>query len=223
MRGASSMACVTLSPCLAGAWRPSPKPVTIACFTPFLLGETLAIEELVARAKAGDADAFTDLYDEFAERVYRFLLVRAPQPADAEDLLQRVFLNVIEALPNYQQRSLPFAAWLFRIARNAAIDFARTTRPTAELEAAADRVDDAAGPVVLAERAAERAHIRAHLANLTVEQRDVILYRFFGDLSPSEIAVVMDKREGSIRALQFRAMQALRRLGLEALAGERDA
>jgi len=179
------------------------------------LGETLAIDELVARAKAGDADAFTALYDGYAERVYRFLLARVPEPADAEDLLQRVFLNVIEALPSYQERGLPFGAWLFRIARNAAIDFARALRPTAQLEAVADRVDDGPGPPALADQAADRAHLRDLLARLTEEQREVIVYRFFGELSPSEIAVLMDKREGSIRALQFRALQALRRLESE--------
>jgi RNA polymerase sigma-70 factor (ECF subfamily) len=183
------------------------------------MGETLAIDELVARAKAGDADAWTVVYDEFAERIYRFLLVRVPEPADAEDLLQRVFLKVIESLPRYQERGLPFGAWMFRIARNTAIDFARTRRSTVPLEAAVDRPDDSLGPAALAERAAGRRQMRAALATLTDEQRDVIVYRFFAGLTPSEIGALMGKREGSIRALQFRALEALRRLGLEAFGG----
>ena len=182
----------------------------------FPVGETLAIDGLVERAKAGDAGAWEALYDEYAPRIYRYLLARAPEPADAEDLLQRVFVNVIESLPRYEQRGLPFGAWLFRIARNTAIDFARTRRSTIPLEASVDRPDDSPGPAALAERAAERTQIRAALATLTDEQRDVILYRFFAGLSPSEIGALMGKREGSIRALQFRALESLRRLDLEA-------
>jgi RNA polymerase sigma-70 factor (ECF subfamily) len=183
------------------------------------MDETLAIDELVARAKAGDADAWAALYDSFAIPIYRFLIVRVPQPADVEDLLQRVFLKVIEALPLYEERGLPFGAWLFRIARNTAIDFARTRRSTAPLEAALERPDDALGPAAMAERADGRTQIRAALAALTDEQRDVIVYRFFAGLTPSEIGALMGKRAGSIRALQFRALEALRRLGLEALGG----
>jgi RNA polymerase sigma-70 factor (ECF subfamily) len=179
----------------------------------------LAIDEFVARAKAGDADAFTVLYDEYAERVYRFLLGRVQEPADAEDLLQRVFVKVIESLPSFEQRGLPFGAWIFRIARNAAIDFARTSRTSVPLDEAMDRADDALGPAALAERSAARAEIRALLATLTDEQRDVLVYRFFAGLTPAETGLVMGKREGSIRALQFRALQALRRLDLDSVGG----
>jgi RNA polymerase sigma-70 factor, ECF subfamily len=183
------------------------------------VGETLAIDEFVARAKAGDADAFTALYDEYAERVYRFLLGRVQEPADAEDLLQRVFLNVIESLSSFEQRGVPFGAWIFRIARNAAIDFGRARRSSAPLDAILDRADDSLGPAGLAEQSAARTEIQAMLATLTDEQRDVITYRFFAGLTPSEIGLLMGKREGSIRALQFRALQALRRLDLESFGG----
>ena len=83
------------------------------------------VASLLARARAGDSQAFAAIYDAYAGRLYRFLMLRVREPADAEDLLQRVFVNVIEALPRYQDRGLPFGAWLFRIARNVAIDFAR--------------------------------------------------------------------------------------------------
>jgi RNA polymerase sigma-70 factor, ECF subfamily len=180
------------------------------------MDEPLAVDDLVARAKTGDHDAFTALYDEFAGRVHRFLLARVAEPADAEDLLQRVFLKVIESLPGFQDRGLPFGAWLFRIARNTAIDFERTRRHTAPLDEALDHHDQAPGPARAAEHAVERTQILAGLATLTDEQRDVVLYRFFAGLSPAEIGRLMGKREGSIRALQFRALEALRRLGPDA-------
>jgi RNA polymerase sigma-70 factor (ECF subfamily) len=183
------------------------------------MGETLTIDELVTRAKAGDEDAFSGLYDEYAPRVHRFLLMRVSEPADAEDLAQRVFLKVIESLPRFEERGLPFGAWIFRIARNTAIDFARSGRPSAPLDEVLGRPDDSLGPAAVAERAAERTQIRAALATLTTEQREVIVYRFFAGLTPPEIGHLMGKREGSIRALQFRALEALRRLGAESIGG----
>ena len=72
------------------------------------------------------------------------------------------------------------------------------------------RTDQRAGPEELAEAAFERIAIQSALAQLTSEQRDVIIYRFFAGLSPREIGLLMDRREGAVRALQFRAIQTLR-------------
>lgn len=178
-----------------------------------LLGRTEPyVDALVASAQAGDPEAFAALYDEYAPRVYRYLSVRVRQPADAEDLLHRVFVKVIESIGRYRSTGVPFGAWLFRIARNTMIDELRS-RPR---DLALDDLDDVAhgrwsDPVGSAERGSERATIRAALAELTEDQRDVVLYRFFAGLSTQEAAALMGKREGSIRALQFRALQALRR------------
>ena len=169
-----------------------------------------ALDRIVANARTGDPAAIAALYDLFAARVYRFVLVRVRSTADAEDLLQRIFLKVIEGLPRYESRGLPFAAWLFRIARNTLIDHERTRHEHTSLDDAAQRPDLGDGPVELAELAVERAAVRSALAQLTPEQRDVIAYRFFAGLSPREIGLLMDRREGAIRALQFRAIQTLR-------------
>lgn len=168
-------------------------------------------DRLVSRAKAGDAEAFGALYDAYAERVYRFLLIRVGQPADAEDLLQQVFLRVIESLPRYEQRGLPFGAWLFRIARNAAIDFGRARRITGRLDPADAWAVDPLEPAELVERAAELAALRTALDALSSEQRDVIVYRFFAGLSHAEIGALVGKREGNVRVIQHRALDALRR------------
>ncbi|MGH2465704.1 MAG: RNA polymerase sigma factor, partial [Candidatus Limnocylindrales bacterium] len=82
------------------------------------------IRRAVAQARSGDPEAIARLYDLYAARVYRFALVRVESRADAEDILQQTFVKMIEALPRYEDRGLPFAAWLFRIARNSMIDLA---------------------------------------------------------------------------------------------------
>jgi len=166
---------------------------------------------LVSRAKGGDVEAFDALYGLFGDRVYRYALVRLRHPADAQDLAQVVFLKVIEALPSFQDRGAPFSAWLFRIARNAVIDVERGRRPASTLDALAEQRDTRPGPSQLAEIEADREAVRAALDDLTPEQREVVMLRFFAGLTSTEIAAVMGKRDGTVRALQFRALATLRR------------
>jgi RNA polymerase sigma-70 factor (ECF subfamily) len=87
------------------------------------------VDALVERAKAGDRAALGALYDRLADRVYRFAFFRVGRRADAEDLVQRIFLKMIESLPRYQSRGIPFEAWFFRLARNTVIDHLRARRP----------------------------------------------------------------------------------------------
>jgi RNA polymerase sigma-70 factor (ECF subfamily) len=169
------------------------------------------VRRLVDRAKNGDHLAVGALYDRYADRLYRFARFRMPDPRDAEDLVQRVFLKMIEALPRYQSRGTPFGAWLFRIARNAVIDQHRTRRVNEPLEAAGHHATTIRGPEDLAVTATELDALASALRQLTDTQREVIAYRFFAGLSPREIGKVMGKREGSIRTLQFRALHTLRR------------
>jgi RNA polymerase sigma-70 factor (ECF subfamily) len=171
------------------------------------------VSELLPLAQAGNAEAFGVLYERFALRVYRYLLARVSEPTDAEDLLQRVFLKVVEALPRYEDRGLPFGAWLFRIANNTLVDFQRTDHRTSSLEILEQRGDLVHEPARISETAEERAAVRAALDHLPPEQRDVLVYRFFAGLSPAEIAIVMGKRQGTVRVLQFRALRRLRAVG----------
>lgn len=166
-------------------------------------------DAIVEQARSGDADAFATLYDVYAPRVYRFLAVRVREPADAEDLLQQVFIKAIQALPRYESRGLPFAAWLFRIAQNVVVDFHRGRRATATLDATV-AAGSGSDPELEAQLGADREHIRRALDRLTAAQREVLIYRFFAGLDTAEIGRAMGKREGTVRALQFRALEAMR-------------
>jgi len=176
-----------------------------------------AIERLVQEAQAGDAWAFGRLFDHYHQPVYRFVATRVRRPSDAEDLTQLVFVKALEALPRYEARGVPFGGWLFRLARNAVIDFVRTSHENADLAKSADRAGNDAGPDELAVIRQEIDAVGAALARLTEDQRDAIALRFFAGLSAREAAAVMGKQEGTVRGLQFRALAALRReLGIEA-------
>jgi RNA polymerase sigma-70 factor (ECF subfamily) len=175
-----------------------------------------AIERLVAEARAGDEWAFGMIFDHYHEAVYRFIASRVHRPSDAEDLTQLVFVKALEALPRYESRGVPFGGWLFRLARNAVIDFVRTRHEHAELEAVAERAHGDAGPDEIAVIRQELDAVGAALATLTEEQREAISLRFFAGLSAREAAEAMGKQEGTVRGLQFRAIGALRRqLGVE--------
>jgi len=175
-----------------------------------------ALDRLVLDAKGGDPWAFGRLFDEYHEPVFRFIANRVNRPSDAEDLTQLVFVKALEALPRYEQRGVPFGGWLFRLARNTIIDHARTRHDHAELDAAADRATDEAGPEAAALLRQDLDAVTRALADLTDEQREAIELRFFAGLSAREAAEAMGKQEGTVRGLQFRAIASLRRsLGLD--------
>ncbi|HUQ77914.1 MAG TPA: sigma-70 family RNA polymerase sigma factor [Patescibacteria group bacterium] len=175
-----------------------------------------AIDRLVTEARNGDPWAFGMIFDHYHAAIHRFIASRVNRPTDAEDLTQLVFVKALEALPRYESRGIPFGGWLFRLARNAVIDHARTRHEHANLDTISDRAHGDAGPEEMAAVRQELDAVAAALAGLTDEQREAIELRFFAGLSAREAAEAMGKQEGTVRGLQFRAIAALRRqLGLD--------
>jgi RNA polymerase sigma-70 factor (ECF subfamily) len=166
---------------------------------------------LVERAQGGDGAAFAALYDVFAPRIYRFFRFRVDTAESAEDLTQKVFLKMIEQLPRYEARGIPFAAWVFRVARNAWIDEDRTAHPTVPLGLLPGNAALTVGPHDAAVAAIESETIRSAVETLPPDQRDVIASRFFGGLSCRETAIQLGRSEGSVRVIQHRALAALRK------------
>jgi RNA polymerase sigma-70 factor (ECF subfamily) len=166
------------------------------------------LDWLAAASRDGDAAAFAELYETTAPAVFRYCYARTHNAADAEDLLQQTFLRVVEALPRYEERGVPFEAWLFRVCRSVAVDAHRRVRPQVPL-----------GPDDEATLAAEGTRfgrdlltdVLQALDGLTADQRQVIELRFFGDLSTRDIGLVMGRDEAAIRSMQSRALAALRR------------
>jgi RNA polymerase sigma-70 factor (ECF subfamily) len=176
------------------------------------------LNRLVADAQRGDREAFGRIFDAYAGPVHRFIASRVHRPSDAEDLTQLVFVKALEALPRYESRGIPFGGWLFRLARNAIIDQIRTHKDHLPLLAAVARETDEAGPEQRAALSEDLDRLSEALKELTDDQREVIELRFFAGLSVLEASLVMGRQEGTIRGLQFRAIQTLRRtLGILAL------
>ncbi len=168
------------------------------------------MRELVDRAVGGDAEAFGGLYDLYADDVYRYFYAHLGSYHDSEDLVSRTFIRAWRAIGTFKWKGRPFEAWLFTLARNQLIDFHRERRAT--LTALDERRPDTRpGPESIALAGASARETRAALQKLTEEQRQVLVLKFFMDRDNKEIAGIMGKREGTVRALQMRALQALRR------------
>lgn len=163
--------------------------------------------QLITRAISGDSEAFANLYETYVDDLYRFILHRIGHEQTAEDLTSQVFLKAWDNLGRYKMRGLPFGAWLFQIARNSVIDYYRTRKETLPLEPT--ELDPAMNVSKEVERRLESEWLRTVLQRLTEDQREVLTLKFINGLKTKEVASIMGKGQGAIRALQMRALQAL--------------
>lgn len=170
------------------------------------------IPDVIERARSGDVAAFGEIYDTHVDSVYRYLLYRVREPSDAEDLTSEVFTRAFANIHRYRWQGKSFLAWLYTIARNAVTDRRRRDRPTVELDSAyglAEEGPTAHDRAVLGE---EVDALRGAVKHLTGEQQEVLVLRFVENMSSREVASILGKNEGAIRALQFRALGRLRKI-----------
>ena len=170
--------------------------------------------QLIVLAQDGEADAFGELYERYVQTIFRFVYVRLDDRRDAEDLTEEVFLRVWQSLPNYREQGVPFLAFLFRIARNAVIDFYRSSKSSGHQESIEDSLvqDLHSDPGEQAITNLEHQELRQVLDNMREDYRMVLVLRFLSELSPEETAQVMGRSTGAVRVLQHRALSALRNI-----------
>lgn len=169
-------------------------------------------EAALIQAARTEPTAFNTLYGRYRARLYRYLRTRVANSDDAADLTQQVFLQVWTALPSYQERGLPFAAWLFRIARNAAANAARQRRATATWEATSDVLPPASDddPERVALRNEALTRLDALLWELDADKRELLALRFAAGLTVREIAEVVGGREEAIKKRLSRTIRMLK-------------
>ncbi|HZD55217.1 MAG TPA: RNA polymerase sigma factor [Anaerolineales bacterium] len=170
--------------------------------------------QLIALAQDGEAEAFGELYERHVQTIFRFIYVRLDDRRDAEDLTEEVFLRVWQSLPNYREQGVPFLAFLFRIARNAVIDFYRSSKSSGRQESIEDSLvqDFHSDPGDQAITNLEHQELRQILDHMREDYRMVLVLRFLSELSPEETAQVMGRSTGAVRVLQHRALSALRNI-----------
>lgn len=175
--------------------------------------------DLVRSAQQHDGDAFAQLYDKYFDKIYRYVAFKVGNRVEAEDMAQQVFLSALQNISSFKWRNIPFSAWLFRIAHNKVVDHLRkkSRRATVSLEGV--QVLSASNPQQAAELSLDIEWLKSATAELTAAQRDVITLRFAGDLPIAQVAQIMGKSQGAVKALQHSAIVALRKARL---GGEND-
>ena len=180
----------------------------------------LDLADAVVQAQGGDQVAFAAIYDQLAEPLFHYLLVRCRDAALAEELTGELWLRVVEGLPAFRfPRDHPeqaFTAWLYQLARNLAIDAYRKRRaPPVPLVETMPAPEAPLDERVSGEE--NQQELCAALTQLTPEQRDVLFLRFIEALSIAEVARLMGRSEGAVKGMQHRALRAVAR----ALGGQR--
>lgn len=166
----------------------------------------------VELARTGDPEAVGWLYERYFDRIYKYIYLKIGDATDAEDLTEQVFLKMIEAIHNFQWQGTTFAAWLYRIAHNQVVDTIRqhSRRPQTPLEPVVDVLpSEKDDPYKQAELSDSVAHLKEALGNLTELQAQVISLKFGMGLTNAEVAGILERTEGAVKALQYSALQNL--------------
>lgn len=171
-----------------------------------------AFAKVLASARAGDGQAFAQLYESMNRRVYAFVSYRGS--VDPEGMVNEVFLKAFTNLNTFEGNEVQFAAWIFKIARNQLIDESRfrSRRPaetSLEDSHESGRIHGDAESDALANMSTD--WVLDQLDVLTSEQRDVVVMRVVSDLTIEAIAEVLGKRVGAVKAMQRRAFRTLAR------------
>ena len=171
-------------------------------------------DELIALAAAGDREAFGRLYEQHAVRVFRHAYFLTSDVSLAEDLTAQTFLKALEAIGRYEDRGVPFIAWLLRITVNLAINHRKALKNGIHAQLPEQIVDDDAlsSPEQSCTMKSEGERVWTKVRELPLEQRQVIVMRFMEDLPYSDVAAVLGKSIGAVRVIQFRALHNLRNL-----------
>ncbi|MCL6509876.1 MAG: sigma-70 family RNA polymerase sigma factor [Anaerolineae bacterium] len=175
-------------------------------------------QELARRAKS-DREAFGLLYERHVAAIYRYVFYRVGNVEDAEDLTARVFARALKHIHNYNDRGVPFTAWLYRIAHNVVANFHRdnSRRPSVPLEEAdAFRPpaahDDHADHDQRIDGERDRARLLQAIRMLPAERQHLIVLKFVEQLQNAEIGQIMNRSEGAIKSLYHRTLLQLREI-----------
>jgi len=172
----------------------------------------LELPRIIARAQAGDVAAFGEIYARYAGQILRYLYARVHEQEGAQDLTQEVFVRVIKGISGFEYRGeKSFLGWLYTIAGNVMIGQARRKRAiSTPLDENLEIVDPRGQEAVLS--IYDRVSLQQAISQLTADQQQVLALKFFADMTNQEIATVIGRSEGAVKALQHRALHALQQI-----------
>ena len=156
--------------------------------------------------------AIAGLFEEYYDKVVRYIYIRISDQPEAEDLAGEVFLKALKSMGSYRGSAEQLRFWIFKIARNIVIDHYRkmSKRKTVNLDDV--EIADSTNVEEMAEQRLQIGELTKAMKQLTEAQREVIGLRFFAGLSSAETAQILGKSSGAVREMQCDAIQRLRKL-----------
>jgi RNA polymerase sigma-70 factor (ECF subfamily) len=181
---------------------------------------TIPDSQLLELAQEYNSQALAKIYDRYAEAIYRYLYRHVGDAEQAEDLTSEVFVKLLQVLNTRRAPNKHLQGWLYRVARNLAMDWFRKQAKGApvpldehaHLMEHSDLVMDGDAPSLVVERRQARQQLREAICELTADQQQVILLRFGEGLKIAEVSQVTGKSEGAVKVLQHRAVKRLAKL-----------
>ena len=168
-------------------------------------------QSLVRRAQQHDQMALTQLYEENFDKIYRYIVLKIGERTEAEDMTQQVFINALKSISSFKWKGAPFSAWLYRIAHNQVVDYLRKKSKRATVPLNESLRDKDPNPATMMENKLDIEQLAMAAKRLTKAQQEVISLRFTSDLPIAQVARIMGRSEGAVKALQHSAVSALRR------------
>ena len=166
---------------------------------------------LIERVRKGDQDAARTLYERYFDRIYNYVYARLGRAEDAEDLAIDTMTRSLTRLDQFQDQGVAFSSWVYKIAHNATIDHYRRHGKVTLVSLEHATLPQSADPSELAVEQLSNEDLRTALRDLTDEQQQVLILRFFQDLTSAQVAGIMGKSVGAVQALQHRALGSLER------------
>lgn len=169
--------------------------------------------QLVEQAK-NDPEAFGKLYETYVEKIYNYIYYRIGNQQEAEDLTAKVFHRALNHIPNYNNKGVPFAAWLYRIAHNLVANWYRDhkRRKVVALEQVTLSAKKEENPHQAAERSDSHELLLAAIQKLPPERQQLLTLKFIERMSNADIGRVMGRSEGAIKSLYHRTLVSLKEL-----------
>ena len=169
-------------------------------------------QEIVSRAQ-NDPGSFAPLYDYYFPKIYNYIYHRVQNTQLAEDLVSETFYKALANIKQFKWQGRSFSSWLYTIARNQVIDQYRRQEPLLLDENKSELVaPEGSNPEIKVLGEISKEELFSAIKSLTPDQQDALLLRFQDDLKIKEIAQVLDKNEGAIKALLFSGLKSLRKI-----------
>jgi len=176
------------------------------------VGARIEDDQVLASRAKHELRAFGELYERHVTSIYRYVYYRVGNVEDAEDLTARVFMRALKHIYSYNDRGVPFTAWLYRIAHNVVANFHRDNSrhpsvPLDEVELQDAHHDDADAHI---DGQQERDRLLRAIRKLPEDRQQLVVLKFVEQLQNAEIGQIMNRSEGAIKSLYHRTLMQLR-------------